>query len=245
MSGVRRTAEATVSVRNEETLAEFSTDWGLATVDLLSAAAPWRTFRWYRGQKHYSGSYWSATECAHVIYESRLELARLLYADFDFAVCRIVPQPFLLKATMEGRERRHVPDFLLVDANGPVIVDVKPVARLDDPKVRFSLGWSRKLVESRGWRYEVWSEPPAAELGNMRFLAGFRNPRHFERVLVERIRLDDLVGLTLGEALSVDFGVAAALVRATVFNLIWNQCLAVDLDEPFTGSTMITKGPRP
>ncbi len=77
---------------------------------------------------------------------------------------RIVPQPFLLKATVEGRERRHVPDFLLVDADGPVIVDVKPAARLDDPKVRFSLGWSRKLVESRGWRYEVWSEPPAVEL---------------------------------------------------------------------------------
>jgi hypothetical protein len=24
-------------------------------------AAPWRTFRWYFGQRHYSGQYWSAT----------------------------------------------------------------------------------------------------------------------------------------------------------------------------------------
>jgi hypothetical protein len=35
-------------------------------------------------------------------------------------------------------------------------------------------------VEGRGWRYEVWSEPPATELGNIRFLAGFRSPRCFD-----------------------------------------------------------------
>ncbi|HZE16702.1 MAG TPA: TnsA-like heteromeric transposase endonuclease subunit, partial [Mycobacterium sp.] len=100
--------------------------------DLLSDAAPWRTFRWYRGQKHYSGTYWASTEESHVIYESRLELARLLYADFDGAVCRIVAQPFLLKAKVDRRVRRHVPDFLLMTDQGPVIVDVKPSARVSD-----------------------------------------------------------------------------------------------------------------
>ena len=42
---------------------------------VLFHAAPWRTFRWYLGQRHYSGTYWSATQHDHVIYESRLELA--------------------------------------------------------------------------------------------------------------------------------------------------------------------------
>ena len=51
--------------------------------EAICRAQPYRTFRWYLGQKHYSGSYWSSTESAHVIYESRLELARLLMADFD------------------------------------------------------------------------------------------------------------------------------------------------------------------
>ena len=54
-----------------------------ATEDLLRDVLPWRTFRWYYGQHHYSGSYWASTMSAHVIYESRLELARLLMADFD------------------------------------------------------------------------------------------------------------------------------------------------------------------
>ena len=41
------------------------------------------------------GSDWSATEGSRVIYESRLELARLLFADFDRSVHRICAQPFL------------------------------------------------------------------------------------------------------------------------------------------------------
>jgi hypothetical protein len=49
----------------------------------VASGAPWRTARSARGQVHYPGSYWSATTGGHVIYESRLELARLLLADFD------------------------------------------------------------------------------------------------------------------------------------------------------------------
>jgi hypothetical protein len=57
---------------------------------LFRDVLPWRVFRWYYGQSHYSGSYWSSTMSAHVIYESRLELARLLVADFDQSVNHIV-----------------------------------------------------------------------------------------------------------------------------------------------------------
>lgn len=139
-------------------------EWDRAPLELISNAAPWRTFRWRHGQKHYSGTYWSATEQAHVIYESRLELARLLFADFDPAVTRIIAQPFLIRTLIDRRMRKHVPDYLLLTDNGPVVVDVKPRSQLDEPKVRLTLDWTRTLVERRGWRYEVWSEPPATEL---------------------------------------------------------------------------------
>lgn len=70
------------------------------------------------GQTHYPGYYWSVTAGAHVLYESRLELARLLLADFDPQVVAIAAQPFLLRVRIEDRVRRHVPDFLLVHADG-------------------------------------------------------------------------------------------------------------------------------
>lgn len=174
-----RPGRATVSVRSQHSLDETCTDWERVPLDVLAGAAPWRTFRWHRGQKHYSGTYWSSTEQGHVIYESRLELTRLLFADFDPCVRRIIAQPFLFRAMVDHRERKHVPDYLLLTDDGPSVVDVKPHDRLADPKISFTLGWTKRLVEQQGWRYEVWSEPPEAELGTVRFLAGFRNQRCF------------------------------------------------------------------
>jgi hypothetical protein len=45
------------------------------------------------------------------MHESRLELARLMLADFDRAVTAIAAQPFWLRFRDGGRVRRHVPDF--------------------------------------------------------------------------------------------------------------------------------------
>lgn len=128
-----------ISVRSRDSLTEACIEWDRAPLELISNAAPWRTFRWRHGQKHYSGTYWSATERAHVIYESRLELARLLFADFDPAVSRIIAQPFLIRTSIDKRVRKHVPDYLLLTNEGPVVVDVKPRSQLDEPKVRLTL----------------------------------------------------------------------------------------------------------
>jgi hypothetical protein len=64
----------------------------------VASAVPWRQARSARGQVHYPGYFWSATMGAHVVYESRLELARLLLADFDRHVAVIAGQPFTLTA---------------------------------------------------------------------------------------------------------------------------------------------------
>jgi hypothetical protein len=110
----------------------------VAEAGVLAAGRPWRVFRWHRGQAHYSGWYWSATMGRHVVYESRLELARLLLADFDRQVAAIAAQPFLVTAPAEdGRARRHVPDFLLVDRSGLVtVVNVKPTPAAGRPEGR-------------------------------------------------------------------------------------------------------------
>ncbi|WP_327726002.1 TnsA endonuclease N-terminal domain-containing protein [Streptomyces europaeiscabiei] len=64
---------------------------------------------------------------------------------------------------MEGKRRRHIPDYLLVTDDGSVVVDVKPRHRLEDPRGALAFAWTRRAVEARGWAYEVCSEPPPAE----------------------------------------------------------------------------------
>lgn len=54
-------------------------------------SVPWRKFHSVHGQAHYSGRYASATMAGFVVYESRLELARLLLADMDPAVRGSMP----------------------------------------------------------------------------------------------------------------------------------------------------------
>jgi hypothetical protein len=183
-----------LSGKASEAMPERTEPWTLVDLDSVMSASPWRTFRWHRGQRHYSGSFWSATERDLVIYESRLELARLLFADFDRSVQRILAQPFLLRAEVAGAPRKHVPDYLLFTSSGPVVVDVKPRSRATKPDNMFVFGWTRQAVESRGWRYEVWSEPQHVELENVRFLAGYRRDWLFDHELLAELRAADLDG---------------------------------------------------
>lgn len=81
---------------------ESSADLAVVPAEVLAAGRPWRVFRWHRGQAHYSGWYWSATMAGHVVYESRLELARLMLADQDPRVAVIAAQPFLVTAPGRG-----------------------------------------------------------------------------------------------------------------------------------------------
>ncbi|UWM52344.1 TnsA-like heteromeric transposase endonuclease subunit [Streptomyces carpaticus] len=232
---------ATVSIRQQRGALVEDRDWSTASVDLLQSACAWRTFRWYRGQKHYSGIYWSATMRDHVIYESRLELTRLLFADFDLSVRGIVAQPFLLKTVLQGKVRRHIPDYLLLTEQVPMVVDVKPLHRLSKPEVEFTFDWTRRAVESRGWKYEVWSDPPAAELENIRFLAGYRRDWLFSPEILEELREADLDGLRLGQAVGCLPDHPEPQVRSAIHHLLWTQALVTDLDRPLGSSHLLKR----
>ena len=92
---------------------ERSTPAAKVSLEALLRASPWRTFRSYSGQLHYPGTYWSSTQRGHVIYESRLELANLLLADYDQGVREISAQPFPLtgeefrQAQLGNFDERH------------------------------------------------------------------------------------------------------------------------------------------
>jgi hypothetical protein len=221
-----------------------------STVDLVSADAalvvagmPWRVFRWRQGQAHYSGWYWSATTGGHLVYESRLELACLLLADFDPAVAAIAAQPFCVVAEVNGRTRRHVPDFLLVDADGLVrVVNVKPAEQMTVPKVAEALEWAGKVFAGRGWRHEVWSGADSVVLANVRFLAGYR---HRDRVEADAVAaVEEMVTrpVSLGaveRALADRF--AVEVCRPALLHLVWRGVLRAALDEPLSSATMLER----
>ena len=235
-------AEAQVSVRDA---AGCVSTCALAAVDAvrLVAGRPWRMFRWRHGQAHYSGWYWCATSGGHVVYESRLELARLLLADFDPRVVAIAAQPFLVAAGAGKRMRRHVPDFLLINADGLVtVVNVKPSEQLADPKVAEALGWAEAMFTGRGWRHEIWSGACVTLLANVRFLAAYRRADRVDPGAVAAIS-DAVTGrVSVGEAeteLLSRFPIEVC--RPALLHLVWTGVLRAELDEPLSAATALER----
>ncbi|MEV8135406.1 TnsA-like heteromeric transposase endonuclease subunit [Microbacterium aurantiacum] len=232
---------STVRIRKSETSVDVVS---LEDVRLrmFDAAVPWREFRWYRKQRHFSGSYWSATMEAHVGYESRLEYANLLLADFDPRVEWILSQPFLLEGDDRGKLRRHIPDYLLAHADKSVcVVDVKPAEKLSLPKVRDSLAWSRRVFEKHGWEYRVQSEPDPVVFANAQFLAGYR--RRFQFVDAEVAAATDELRIpqTFGEAVRAVTPITGdpRFARSLVLHLLWTRRLRTDLSQLLSTTSLL------
>jgi len=242
-SGVRvKASDPVASVRYDDgSVREFALD-RLRLADFRNSV-PWRQVRSLHGRAHYSGSYASATMGGFVVYESRLELARLLLADFDPKVRGIYAQPFLLVARVGGRVRRHVPDFLLLSAAGTAwLVNVKPAERLRDPEVAAALAWPGALAERHGWEYEVWSGADVTVLENVRFLAGYRRPGVVHAERAERAWECVRDGEQLADAeLRLAAGGPRHEARPALLALLWAGRLVTDLTRPLSGESVLRR----
>lgn len=220
-------------------------DFDETAMDALLNVAPWRTFRWFKGQKHYSGTWWSATEGRHVIHESRHELSYLLLADFSPGVERIVAQPFHLLFPTRPKPITHTPDFLVGTNRGAIVIDVTWPDKLKNPKIVHAMELTKAAVEARGWRYAVITGYARDHLANVRFLAGYRRDWLINRdALAElRTRGDTFVGMSLGEVIDNVRTLPTAQVRSALFHLLWRHEVHVDLGSRLTPETVIEVWP--
>lgn len=192
-----------------------------------------------RGQRHCPGLFWSATNGAHVVYESLLELAWLWLADFDPGVERIAAQPFHLRDPATNLSR--YPDFLPLGVEGAVaVVDVKAPRLLEKPGAREALAWTASVLQTRGWRYVVWTQPDPIALRNVRMLAVARRPG-----LIDPIDVGNAVQLCGDGARFADLeeqlgplriGMPARLV---LFGALWAGQLRCDISEPVRCDTWL------
>jgi hypothetical protein len=243
MAGV--VAESEVAVRFRGGDGEFvDTTLRRLPVEDVLAGRPVREFRSWKGRRHYSGWYWSCTTGAHVVYESRLELARILLADQDLGVVGIAAQPFLLEGVDGCRVRRHVPDLLLAHVDGALtVVDVKSAARVDDPKVVAQFAWTRAVCERHGFGFEVWSGTDPVLLENVRFLSGYRRAATVMVELAGPVAEAAADPVTIG-GLERELARLAPplLVRPVILHLLWKSWLAADLARPLGGDTVVAAG---
>ncbi|MGO4459899.1 TnsA-like heteromeric transposase endonuclease subunit [Streptomyces sp. M-16] len=211
----------------------------------FEAGLPVRGFPSYRGQRHFPGLYWSATTGGHVGFESWLERDHAMLLDFAPEVNGVLSQPFwLFWENGRGKVASHAPDYFarFEDGRG-LVVDCRPLDRIDDRSAAAFAG-TRAACASVGWGYRVVGEVDAVRIANVRWLAGYRHPRHgaSKRVVDRLLALFSVPSPLVGQAALVGDPIA---VLPVVFHLLWQGRLRADLSRPLTDTTLVTRVEEP
>jgi len=206
---------------------------------LFEGVEPVRRFPFYRGQRHFPGLWWSSTMAGHVGYESWLERDHLMLLDFDPTVVGVAAQPFWLSWVGEdGQTRRHAPDYFarLVDGTA-LVVDCRPADRIK-PRDVAAFEATRRACDLVEWQYRLVGMPEAVTVANVRWLAGYRHPRHHLAGTVSALRavFADTTPLMAG-AESVGDPIA---VLPVLFHLLWRHDLVADFGTPLDERTLVT-----
>ncbi|MBI0311654.1 TnsA-like heteromeric transposase endonuclease subunit [Streptomyces javensis] len=194
----------------------------------FEAGHPSRSFPAYRGQRNFTGWYWSATCRGHVAYESWLERDHLMRFDFDREMIAMAAQPFALAwdDSVKGH-LEHTPDFFVRRSDGTgLVVDVRPDDRISERDAAKFAG-TRDACELVGWRYERVGALEPVFAANLHWLAGFRHARVMREETAAALRevFVSGAGLLHGARAVGD----PVLVLPVLYHLLWCQQLAVDL----------------
>jgi len=139
--------------------------------------------------------------------------------DFDPDVAGLSSQPFRLSWDAGGVRRRHVPDFFarLSDGSG-VVVDVRADDRIG-PRDTAAFEAAARACELAGWQFRRAGAVGPVLLANVRWLAGYRHPRHAGQVTVPAVREVFGAGLPLIEGARLLGDPVAVL--AGVYHWLW------------------------
>jgi hypothetical protein len=151
---------------------------------------------------------------------------------------RIAAQPFwLLWTTPEGKPCSHAPDYFARSAGGAApVMDCRPADRIK-PRDADAFAVTRAGCELVGWLYEVAGSPVPVVVGNVRWLSGYRHPRHDLPDVAAALQAAFAAptGLMVG-AESVGDPIA---VLPVLFHLLWCHRLHADLSVPLSPDTEV------
>ena len=152
-----------------------------------------------------------------------MERDHVMALDFDPTVVGIASQPFWLSWRDEaGKLISHAPDFFARRADGTsVVVDCRPVERRK-PRDAAKFEATARACAMVGWNYRLVGAPDPIVTANLRWLAGYRHPRHDlpdVREVLRRVFVTP-TPLMAGTAAAGD----PIAVLPVLFHLLWRAC---------------------
>jgi len=214
-----------------------------AEIDALGAVDPCklksvRSPGAHRTQKNIPGYFWMAQTEQHVWYESRLELMILKTIDHEREVRGAISQPLLLSFEINGKKRRHVPDFLFpLKSGSALLLNVTSKRRLTAERNCENFEVCRSVADRLGWEYVTRTEPTLIYAANVKWLNGYKRPPwHLERYRAQLLHRAE-EGLTIAQVLrDLD---PDALARPALFHLMWARQVGFDSSELLSDETRL------
>ncbi|MEB0004932.1 TnsA-like heteromeric transposase endonuclease subunit [Cryobacterium sp. RTC2.1] len=215
-----------------------------STPDLLhehfQTNASWRVGTKYPGRRNFHGWYWFSGSAQHVQFESGFEQTALMVFDFDGDVVGISAQPFQIDFGRKRAPATHVPDFFLVRRDGTqVVVDVRPVSRLDD-KAKATFLETRDVCRGIGWNYDVFAWIDHTYQRNLEWLAGYRHPRNAPPAELETELLRHFEQpARIGDVITSMPIANPPMIMAWSYHLLWRRVLTTDLGRSLSKDHLI------
>jgi hypothetical protein len=99
---------------------------------------------------------------------------------------------------------------------------------------------TRRVVESRGWRYELATEQPRVEFTNIRFLSGYRRPGQVQPEVLDAVRQTgrNASDGTIGD-IAAGVGYPKPLALSALFHLLWFHEFSVDISRKLSSATAV------
>jgi hypothetical protein len=199
---------------------------------------PVRSIPSYRGQRNFPGLYFAACCGRHIGFESWLERDEAMALDFDPVMVAFAAQPFRLKWPERGGGPRHTPDFFArrVDGAG-VVIDCRPADRIG-PGDREVFAATELACRSVGWEFRLVTGHDPVWLGNVRWLAGYRQARF----RLEPVASQLIAAFARSAPLAVTAGSVGdpIAVLPVAYHLLWSGALNTDLAVRLDGSAVVT-----
>lgn len=162
-------------------------------------------------------------------WESQLERDFVYLLEFDPAVLDYREQPETIRLTVDGKQRRYTPDFLVRTSSLMVVYEVKPADKAAHPDMVALFAAAAEHYAGRGMRHQVVTEADIRiqpYLDNVALLLRYRShpvDPDIEAMVLDRLAFEPA---PLGELITA-LGPHADM--AEVLALLANHRLAADL----------------
>ncbi|MEU9412325.1 TnsA-like heteromeric transposase endonuclease subunit [Streptomyces sp. NPDC048281] len=222
----RRWVEAAVAVRFEQ-------------------LAPVAAFPVVSGRRWGPGWWWSATTGRHVMHGSQAMCMQLMVLDRDPQVVGLSARPVRLiwRDPDSGRALTWVPQLFARYADGRALLADCPAATAPaGDRAERAAAVLEAACAAVGFTYRRMVPPGKVVAANVRWLAGYRHPRHRDAGGLEQAVLE---AFAAPRPLMAGAAAAGEVLTAlpVLYHALWHGRLTAGLTRPLGEHTLVTPGP--